>query len=471
MKRKYITKRTPLKAGLKRTRLTCRCLAGLAILIVCSGLPAASKPNILFIAVDDLNNWIGCAGNKQAITPNMDRLASEGVYFSRAYCSYPLCGPSRASLMSGMYFSELNTSKTQPHDTEVEDRVNALGSSLLHTYLAGHGYKTMAVGKILHRHIPKGSVDLTGGRGNWDFIYDEDGKKKKINFHSNKTLTDWGVYPHEEEEMSDSKAARWAVDRLKETHKKPFMLMVGFLRPHVPWYVPKKYFDLYDPDKLIRPPYHPDDWDDLPKAALKNINDGYPRTKWAIENDQWTKIIHAYLASIAFVDTKIGEVLDALEASPYKRNTIVILWSDHGYHMGEKNTFQKHTLWDRSGVAPLIIKAPGMAAHATCSRVVGLLDIYPTLVDLCGLPPNDKVRGRSLKPLLKNPNLSWRHPAFTYKKKSVALQYGNLRYIEYEDGSQELYNHADDPNEWTNLAGDANYADTIISLRKMLKTD
>jgi arylsulfatase A-like enzyme len=168
--------------------------------------------------------------------------------------------------------------------------------------------------------------------------------------------------------MSDSIAAAWAVDRLQETHTEPFMLMVGFLHPHVPWYVPQSYFDLYDTNNLTMPSYNPNDWDDLSAAALENINDGYPRTEWAIENNQWTNIVHAYLANISFADTKIGEVLDALEASPYKDNTIVILWSDHGYHMGEKNTFQKHTLWDRSGVAPLIIKAPGMTTNAACDH-------------------------------------------------------------------------------------------------------
>ncbi|MFC1761293.1 sulfatase [Planctomycetota bacterium] len=463
---------------MKTVRILC-VLAWLVSTNLCFG----QKPNVLFIAVDDLNNWIGCAGNEQAITPNMDKLASEGVYFSKAYCSYPLCGPSRASLMSSMYFSELNTSKLQPDDLEVQERVTAMGSSLMHTYLGKHGYKTMAVGKILHRHIPEGSVDLSGGRGSWDFVRDGQANKVKINFDSDDTMTDWGVYPHPEDQMSDSLAAQWAVERLGETHRAPFMLMVGFLRPHVPWYVPQKYFDLYDPNKLTLPPYDPNDWDDIPEAGLAQINGGYPRTEWAIENGQWRNIVHSYLASISFADTKIGEVLDALEASPYKDNTIVVLWGDHGYHMGEKNTFQKHTLWDRSGVAPLIIKAPKMATNATCNSVVSLLDIYPTLVDLCALPANDKLRGRSLKPILEDPNylsdakspaepnLIWDHPAVTYKKNHGAVQYGDLRYIKYDDGSQELYNHANDPNEWTNLVGDPNYADAIIALEKMFPFD
>ncbi|WP_165701243.1 sulfatase [Crateriforma conspicua] len=450
----------------------------LAVFLTCLGKPSHAEqnagtdhPNVLFIAVDDLNNWLGCAGHEQAITPNIDRLASRGTYFSRAYCAYPLCGPSRASLMSGIHFADLNTTKLQPKDSEVQQRVEAMGSSLLHTYLGDRGYETMAVGKILHRHVPTRSVDLSGGRGNWDFIHGEDGKRTKINFPSNKTLTDWAEYPYDEAEMSDSLAARWAVDRLDETHEKPFMLMVGFLRPHVPWYVPKKYFDMYDAAKLTLPEYRPDDFDDLPQAALEQLNEGYPRTQWAIENNQWRNMVHAYLASITFADTKVGEVLDALDASPYKDNTIVVLWSDHGYHMGEKNTFQKHTPWNRSGVAPLFISAPGMGAGQTCDRVVSLLDIYPTLVDLCGLPPNEKVIGRSLKPLLKNPKHPWNHPALTFKRNFAAVQDGSLRLIRYEDGSLELYDHASDPHEWNNLANNPEHALTINKLQKLLATN
>ena len=443
-----------------------------------SVLSATEKPNVLFIAVDDLNDWTGFAGHPDAITPNMDRLANEGIHFSRAYCSYPLCGPSRASLMSGVYFSELNPSKTQPKDEEVQERTESLGSSLLHTYLGNHGYKTMAVGKILHKHIPKGSVDLSGGRARWDINEDASGAKVRSNWPPNlnpktaKTLTDWGLYVGEdgagaEADMSDSKAAAWAVARLQEAHADPFMLMVGFLHPHAPWYVPQKYYDMYNQAELSLPPYNPDDWQDIPSAGLDNINDGYPRTEWAIENKQWRNILHAYLANVSYVDTKIGLVLDALKASPYASNTIVVLWSDHGYHLGEKNTFQKHTLWNRSGVAPLIIKAPGMKAGGKCERVVSLLDIYPTLLDLCELPPNNKVRGRSLKPLLDSPNASWNFPAFTYRKGTRAVQLGDLRYVKYEDGSEELYDHGIDPNEWTNRVKDENYAKSLVNLRKM----
>ena len=309
--------------------------------------------------------------------------------------------------MSGLYFHQLNSPKLQPDDDFVEKTVQDMGSKLLHGYFKEHGYKTMAVGKILHKHLPDENLDLSGGRGSWDYLKDKKtGKKIKLKWESQKTLTDWGPWVKAEEKMSDSEAAAWAVDRLEEEHNEPFMLMVGFLRPHVPWYVPQKYFDMYEREDMELPAYKADDLDDVPAEALKTINDGYPRTEWALENKQWKDIVHSYLASITFVDTKIGQVLDALNDSPYKDNTIVILWSDHGYHMGEKNTFQKHTLWERSGLSQLIIKLPpsmqGDLSQGRCDRVVGLIDIYPTLVDLCDLPANDQVVGRSLKPLLSN---------------------------------------------------------------------
>lgn len=451
----------------------------LLTLLILAGLPfqtnAAKRPNVLFIAVDDLNDWAGYFGNSQAITPHMDQLASEGVWFSKAYCQYPVCGPSRASLMSGLYYHQLNSPKLQAEDEFVEKTAQSLGSELLHGYLKKMGgYKTMAVGKILHKHLPKENLDLSGGRGSWDYLRDKKtGKKIKLEWPSQNTLTDWGPWEKPEESMSDSRAATWAVERLQEQHDKPFMLMVGFLRPHVPWYVPQKYFDLYDREAIKLPPYQKEDLDDVPEAALATINEGYPRTEWALENNRWKDIAQSYLASITFADSKVGEVLKALKESPYSENTIVILWSDHGYHMGEKNTFQKHTLWERSGLSPLIIKLPpsmqGEKFRGQCDKVVGLIDIYPTLVDLCSLPANTKVVGRSLKPLLENPKADWDHPTLTYRKEGgKALRYQHYRYIEYGDGSMELYDHEKDPNEWKNVAEESEYQPALEMMKKLL---
>ena len=453
------------------------CIVGMSALFS-SGTLLAQNPNVLFIGVDDLNNWTGFAGHPDAITPNMDRLASQGVHFPRAYCSYPLCGPSRASLMSGVYFEELNASQTQPDDTEVEERIEAMGSSLLHTYMGNNGYKTMAVGKILHRHVPAGSVDLSGGRDSFDFNENAAGQRVRsnwppdLNHETARTLTDWGLYVGRdgvgtEADMSDTISADWAIERLQENHTEPFMLMTGFLHPHVPWYAPQKYYDMYDPAELTLSPYLPTDYDDIPPFGFGLINVGFPTTEWAIANNQWRNILHAYLANVSYVDAQIGRVLDALDDSPYASNTIVVLWGDHGYHLGEKNIFQKDTLWDRSALTPLIIKAPGLAAGAECNRVVSLLDIYPTLLDLCNLPPNDMTRGRSLEPLLQDPTLPWDHPAFTRRQGTQAVQYGNLRHIAYADGTEELYDLASDPNELTNLVNDPTYSDELAMLRNM----
>ena len=453
------------------------CIVGMSALFS-SGTLLAQNPNVLFIGVDDLNNWTGFAGHPDAITPNMDRLASQGVHFPRAYCSYPLCGPSRASLMSGVYFEELNASQTQPDDTEVEERIEAMGSSLLHTYMGNNGYKTMAVGKILHRHIPAGSVDLTGGRDSFDFNENAAGQRVRsnwppdLNHETAQTLTDWGIYVGRdavgtEADMSDTISADWAVERLQETHTDPFMLMVGFLHPHVPWYVPQKYYDMYDPAELTLSPYLPTDYDDIPNFGFNLINVGFPTTEWAIANNQWRNILHAYLANVSYVDAQIGRVLDALESSPYASNTVVMLWGDHGYHLGEKNIFQKDTLWDRSALTPLIIKAPGMAAGVEANRVVSLIDLYPTVLDLCNLPPNDMVRGRSLKPLLQDPTLEWDYPAFTRRQGTQAVRYGDLRHIAYVDGTEELYDLANDPDELTNLVNNPSYADELEMLQNM----
>ena len=432
----------------------------------------AENPNVLFIAVDDLNDWAGYRGHPDAITPNMDGLAKQGVWFSRAYCQYALCGPSRATVMSGLQYHTLEmekvSKKDNAKDSDVAKAMSKLDADLLHTYFDKHGYKTMAVGKIMHEHVPEGSVDKSGGRGKWNHNRDAAGKKIESNFKSDKTLTDWGYYSGEEGEMSDALAADWAVERLGGTHGRPFFLMVGFLRPHVPWHTPKKYFDLYDKEKLTLPDYRKDDFDDISEAGQSCINSGYPRTEWAIDNKQWRNIVHAYLASITFADAQVGRVLAALEKSKYKDNTIVVLWSDHGYHMGEKNTFQKHTLWERSARTPLIIKAPSMTRGARCDRNVQLIDLYPTLVDLCGLPENRKLEGRSLKPLLQNPIAKWDIPAFTVRKEGgKSVKYQNYRLIEYGDGSQELYNHEKDPHEWTNLAGNPECEKPLQMLKAM----
>lgn len=291
-------------------------------------------------------------------------------------------------------------------------------------------------------------------------------EKLNVQFIAVDNLNGWAHFKKEESEMSDYRSAELAVKKLNEKHQKPFFFMVGFLRPLVPCFVPKKHFDMHDKSKIKLPVYQAEDLNDIPAAGLKTINKGNPRTEWAIKEKQWCNIIHTYMVSITFVDKQLGKVLDALEKNPYSKNTIIVLWSDHGYHMGEKNTFQKHTLRERSAVVPLIIKKPSIKKSSQCSKTVQLVDLFPTLIDLCGLPKTDKSRGRSLKPLLENPKRSWNYPAFTYcKDGGKSVQLSRYRYIEYGDGSKELYYHTEDPHEWKNLAKKAEYAEIIAKFK------
>jgi len=294
------------------------------------------------------------------------------------------------------------------------------------------------------------------------------------------------VYPAPEEEMSDALAAAWAVERLQEEHDRPFMLMVGFLRPHVPWYVPQSYFDAIGNSELVTlPPYKKDDLDDVPDYAIGlNFVDHMPRTEWAKETGVYQDIVHSYLASVNFADHYVGQVLNALESSPYAENTIIVLFGDHGYFIGEKNTFQKHALWERANKVPLIIAGPNLPQGEKRDQTVGLIDIYPTLLDLAKLPVNPVNQGHSLAPLLANADASWDYPAITQYRRTgdddierfgQAIQSGPWRYSFYADGSEELYNHDNDPNEWTNLAADPESAmqhrELMDSLNNQLPAD
>jgi arylsulfatase A-like enzyme len=429
----------------------------LTLLSTCLAAAETRHPNIIFISVDDLNDFPTFASRyPDAKTPNMDKFAKRGTVFTSAHCQYPLCGPSRASVMSGLLPSTLGYTDHMK-DEAVQKRAKQLGTELLHTWFAKHGYQTMAVGKILHHHVPKGSVDDSGGRGPFN---GGTGNLAK-NWHQRGTSTDWAMAPERDEDLPDHKAADWAVQQLGRKHDKPFFLMVGFLRPHVPLYVPEKWFDLYDREKITLPPYKPDDLDDIPAMGKRiSILRQMPRTKWAIENNQWRDIVHAYLACISFVDHQVGRVLEALENSPHKENTIIVLWSDHGYHMGEKDTFQKQSLWERSSHIPMVIAGPEFQAGQRCDRVVSLLDLYPTLLEMTGLPANPGNEGRSLVPLLREPAKPWPYPAITgWLENSYAIQTESHRYIRYGDGSEELYDHKTDLNEWVNLANSPEHAD------------
>ncbi len=440
---------------------------GLLVVMSSSSLLAveATRPNILFIALDDMNDVPAFMGSyKGAVTPNMDRLASRGVVFRQAHSQYPICGPSRASVMSGLLPTTLGV-HSHPSDGKTQQLAEMRGSDTIPAYFKRQGYKVMGAGKLFHKHLPKGSYDLSGGRGGWGQY-----KGGKQAYKTKGTLTDWGVTDENEADMSDVKAAQWVIEQLGEPQGAPFLLMFGTIRPHVPWLVPQAYFDLYpDPSKLTLMAYREDDLEDVPERALAvNLNPEMPRTEWLKESGEWTKMMHAYLASVSFADHYVGEVLKALEKSPYAENTIVVLWSDHGYHLGEKNTTQKHSLWQRATHVPMVIAGPGIEP-GQCDRPVGLIDLFPTLADLTSGPSMAAWEGRSLKPLLREPKSTWPHPVITtWQGMNVAVQGERFRYIRYDDGSEELYDHHTDLNEWKNLAGVAEYEPVIERLKAAL---
>lgn len=427
------------------------------------------KKNVLLLAVDDLNDWTGFLNkHPQAITPHMDSLAERGTSFTNAHCQAPICGPSRASLFTGLY----------PHQTGIYgqyrmkeyDQYMKGKKEIVHLphWFKNSGYRTIAVGKIMHGSAASyfdtdhGRFEGFGPKPKKRFAYDPSWFPEKFGG----TQTDWGAYPDMDSKMPDYKIANVAISELSQPHEEPFFLAVGFMRPHVPWYVPQKWLEKFPVDSIQLPPWKEDDLDDVPDAGISvNLTPQMPTTKWAQSTKQWSHAIRAYLASVNFVDHQIGRVIKALKASQYADNTIIVLFSDHGYHMGEKNRFSKHTLWDRSTRVPLIISGPGLPHNQQCHRAVELIDIYPTLLDLCQLQPNETNQGQSLIPLLNTPDSHWPFTALTaYGRGNYSVKNDRFRLTRYFDGSMELYDHQNDPNEWNNLAGISQYKEIIDDL-------
>lgn len=442
-----------------------------------AGEREAARPNVLMIVIDDLNDWVGVlVGHPQAMTPNIDRLAARGTLFTNAHCQGPICGPSRASFLSGLYPHQTGIYQ-QPTGRVAEDQ--EIARQFLPHYFDEHGYATFAVGKICHGFKDVEAFDLYGGR----FSGSGPKPKNEFRFHYRPpetpwtgTQTDWGVFPERDEEMTDHQAADWAVERLAEEHDGPFLLAVGFVRPHVPFYAPQKWFDLHPLESIILPEVRNDDLDDVPEIGKAiHAMPNYPKLAWLQENDneQFRRCVQAYLACSTFVDHQVGRVLDALDSSPYADNTIIVLFADHGYHLGEKDRVSKHGLWEESTRVPLIVArskaAPEPNDAKVVNRNVGLIDVYPTLVDLAGLSPREENSGRSLVRLMENPKAEWRHSTLTtYARGNHALRSDRYRYIAYDDGSEELYDHRADPNEWENLAADPDYGDLLKTFRREL---
>ncbi|WP_016956570.1 sulfatase [Catenovulum agarivorans] len=424
-------------------------------------------PNVLMLVLDDLNNWVGAlGGHPNAKTPNIDRLAAQGTTFTNAHAPAPLCGPSRASIMTGLAPSTTGI-YGHVHDNDIKSANDKAAQSIfLSEYFKQHGYYTAAVGKVFHQAVADGSFDAFGGRVHLFGPY----SPTPLKWDKKGTSTDWGAYPEKDEQMPDFDSAKWLVEQLKMKHDKPFFMAGGFLRPHVPWTVPQKWFDMHPIEDIQLPPYLKNDLDDVPEIA-KRITEFkmMPTTEWAIENNEWKNIVQAYLASVSFVDSCVGMVLDALENSEYANNTAVVLWGDHGYDIGEKNRFAKMALWETSTRTPLIIKPPKSQGKQVSAQPVSLLDLYPTLISMCGLPANPQLEGRDITPLIAKADTQWQHAAVTtFGPNNHAVKTDRYRYIRYEDGSEELYDHKTDPNEWKNLANLSQYQDIKQDLRKHL---
>jgi len=442
------------------------CILVFSAVVHTSAEPA--RPNILFIAIDDQNDWIGCLdGHPQIKTPHIDRLAESGTVFLNAHCQSPLCNSSRTSLMMGLRPSTTGIYGLAPWIRNVPKFKDVVS---LPQHLSKHGYRTLTTGKIYHggngRRKKDREFDVIGtpaGVGAWP-------KKKLVDTPAKHKLVDWGVFPHRDEDKGDWKVASWAVQQLKAKPKEPFFLSVGFFLPHVPCYATQKWFDLYPEESLKLPPFRADDRDDTPRFSwYLHWKLPEPRHKFLKEANEWKNLVRSYLACTSFVDSQVGRVLTALKESGQEDNTIIVLWSDHGWHLGEKLITGKNTLWDRSARVPLVFAGPGVSKGGRCKKTAELLDIYPTLLDLCGLPANEKLEGHSLIPQLKDANAPREWPAITtHNHDNHGIRTENWRFIQYADGTEELYDMRRDPNEWKNLAGDKQYTAVLEEHRKWL---
>lgn len=438
------------------------------------------RPDILLIAIDDLNDWVGHLGSHpQVKTPNIDRLASQGISFLNAYTNAPSCNPARTSMMSGQLPSTTGIYGNHP-DWRTADELKRV--SMLPAHFRKNGYRSVGGGKIYHAHtyFPGGNSGLNDP-SSWDEFYPsldiqlpDEIKPPFIpaNGHTGELSKflgfDWAGLVAEDDAMADGQVISWAEQELGAGPQEPRFMAVGIYRPHLPWYVPQRYLDMYPLDTIILPEVPEDDLADIPEP-YKSIapSNGHLTHQWVVENNKWHEAVQAYLASISFADAMVGRILDALEKSGRVDNTIVILVSDHGWQLGHKKRWRKYGLWRQSSRIPMIITAPEITTPgSTSQQPVSLVDIYPTLLQLAGLPkPDHKLDGKNLLPLLENPNASWDGVAITsYGYMNHAVQDERYRYIRYSGGGEELYDHKIDPHEWTNLAESEEHAAVIRRL-------
>ena len=432
-----------------------------------ASIPAATRPrNVLLIAVDDMNDWVGCLRGYPGVrTPHIDALARRGVLFANTHCASPLCNPSRTALFTG-----LRTSTTGIYNNDQFWRPALPGVVTMPQYFRRNGYHVAGAGKIFHHTSGFNPPDQ------WDEfklqVFDDPWWRRPEWFPWNvKTPPppghpfngldnfqgefDWGMPPKKEAEYGDQRAVDFGLEFLRRPQTKPFFLAIGLWHPHIPMYAPQHYFDLYPGRNVKLPETRDDDLDDVPPIGRQWAGarrEEFDRIK---REGKWKDAVRAYLAAISFADAMIGRLLAGLERSAHARDTVVVFFSDNGWHLGEKQHFHKSTLWQRSTHVPMIVAEPGGRRRERArSQPVSLLDIYPTLVELCGLPPNAALEGESLVPLLRNAAAPRRPVLSTFQAGNHAVIDERWRYIRYRDGGEELYDRVADPNEFRNLAGD-----------------
>lgn len=410
-------------------------------------LHSAPPKDVLFIAVDDLNDWVShLGGHPQARTPHIDRLVARGLTFTNAHCAAPACNPSRTALMSGL----------RPWKTGVfmnEDPAHEVlkNTQTLNRHFLAHGYQVLGGGKIYHGYPSEGRDDTWT---QWSAPFPTDNAKVHDLNGLNKGHFDWGPLSNRPQDMGDYKLTDWAIQTLQTAStEQPLFLAVGYIKPHLPWYVPQEYFDRFPLASIQLPLVKEDDLADIPPAGVRMAK---PEGDHAavVKASQWHKAVQAYLATMSFLDDQVGRLLDGLEKSPRAANTIIVWWTDHGWALGEKQHWRKFALWNDTTRTSFAISAPGVISPGSrCAEAVDYASVYPTLCELTGLPTPEHVKGPSLVPLMKNPAASWDHVAISsHGRGNHAAIDARWRYIRYADGSEELYDHQADPNEWTNRA-------------------
>ncbi|MFK7851820.1 MAG: sulfatase [Akkermansiaceae bacterium] len=475
--------------------------------VVVSPLDAGEilKPNILFIAIDDLNDWIGCLdGHPQALTPNIDQVAKRGILFTNAHCASPACRPSRSAIFTG-----LMPNKTNVWSNESKSLDQLMPNVLkFPTPFEKVGYKTIGTGKLLHKNSQSAFSEYRNIPQRWSPISHEQSEYTRKDLHTKGSKNprhlvtdstgrdvilplnrmpsdrapkrkagesfDWGPWDVPDKDFGDTQITDWAIKRLGDQPEEPLFLALGYYRPHIPLWAPKRFFERFKNDPGRLPPIKNNDLEDLSDTAKKWALEAVTAGSHAsvVKHKQWSKAIEGYLASVTYVDEEIGRLLTALDSSAYSENTIVILWSDHGWHLGEKEHWGKWTGWERSTRVPMIIVPPKnrlnefAPAGSRCHQPVSLIDIFPTLMDLCGIPAPKNLDGQTLVPLLKNPAMNTgRKVRTSFDQGNHSIRSDRWRYILYQDGSEELYDHQTDPIEWNNLAKKPKHRPLIKTLR------